>query len=133
MADGDRRTASPGQRQQPVEFALDGGGGAVVVEKHIAHQGRQAGGARLAGGDALRRGHGIEKEQPPPGELLHDAAHRLRLAGEFAAHVVVDAERVRHGFQVVLHHGAQLAGRHVGFDHTGAGIVAIGARHRQVQ
>ena len=99
MPDHDCRTLFMRQFDRGLQLRGNRRLGAFVIEKYIPRHMGQTDLLRLGGGDGLRTGAAVDEELVTPLQLTHQPGHRCRLCGHAAAHVVVDAGGVGHGFK----------------------------------
>ena len=91
MADGYGVAMAAGARHRAGQLAADRGRRPVVVEKDIAHHGRNTEFPRQTVAGGPPRGQAVEELQIPRPQRHHDPAHIPGRCGKTAAHVVVDA------------------------------------------
>src|SRR6266566_9076303 len=113
VADDDRLSAHAEQALGALDAVAHHLLTALVVEEHVALEQRHAELGGYACGDRMWTGTRIEKEQravfaPPLFERVQHGFHAGVALRETAAHVVVDAYRVRYGLEVVGEHGPHL-------------------------
>ena len=92
MADGHRETGMGGDHLDLPQALAHGRGQGLVVEEDVAAGMGHAKALGHPGDDGFLRRPGIEEHQPLGAELAHHRRHALGIAGEFAAHMVADAD-----------------------------------------
>lgn len=107
---------------------------AFIVEKHVAIQEWQLLGAGRAGRDRARGRPAVDVHQVAVlAQRLHDPRHRFQLRRQDTAHVIVDADGIGYGREVVNHGLHDLLATHPEDDCARPELlVAVLGLHRQV-
>src|SRR5690554_5580009 len=114
VPDDQRTTLFACQRQGVLEGGVDGLEGALIVEKYIPRQVPHARRLGSEGSLGCRRGAAVDKEQPARSQHLHHPIHRLTVAGQAAAHMVVESLNGHKVVEVGLQGLLQLGSVHIG-------------------
>ena len=106
---------------------------AVVIQKYIPRQPRNARRFGLPGGTTVGNGAAVDKEQLALLRDVHGPAHFLAVLGQQAAHMIVEAADVRDDIQTVIQRLLELLFGHVRVQATGTQRHARSIGHRRMQ
>lgn len=134
VADGDGLAFGFGQRQQLVELLVDGGCGAIIVEKDITGGGGDTLLPCQTSSEAFGAGQAVDEEEIALClDALHQPVHGLLIGGEQAAHVIVDAHDIRQGLQAAKEGAEEFLATHADAQATLVQADLMQGLHGQVQ
>lgn len=130
MTDSNGRTSAFGDGDQAFELCDDRFGVGVVIEEDVAFGIGDAVLVRHLLRHAAFRGAAIDKEQLRMGlDQFHQPLHVTGMLREQTAHVVVDADHIRHSSEVFLNGVQELGVCHVQGNAAGTERIALRRLH----